>query len=501
MFKSVGELGQVLNRLRLIPPEQFDACVAELRSGRPDDLLQLLEKKHLLTSYQASVLGRGRTDGLVLGGYKLMYKNASGSFARVYRACGIDDGRMVGLKVLRDRWAKDPRQVAQFRREAELCMKLRHKNIVPIYDVGSENGFHYFTMEFVEGGNLRDFIRIRGKLSPVEATRTTLDMAEGLDHALSRGMSHRDLKLTNVLMNTQGVAKLVDFGLAGDHSDSGVAASDIDGVDRALEYATLERGTGGPDNDPRTDLYFLGAIYYELLTGVPPYPPTSSRAERRKLSRYTSVRPLRSVEPNVPRSIAEIIERLMKIDADLRYQTPGEILPELRAVLEELAAPPANGRPAGANGPPAPGGAAAPADVPARTADATDTVMFIESRIDQQDVLREYFSKRGFRVLVLSDSRRGLLRLASDPPDCVVLMGRSIGDEIAAVFRDALAAVNGKPVACIAVLSENQARLAAELATSPTARVLVQPIRLRELRSQVQRAVRRSRGGPRAKGT
>jgi serine/threonine protein kinase len=488
MFKSVGELGQVLSRLRLIQPEQFDACVAELRSGRPEDLLQLLEKKHLLTSYQASVLSRGRTEGLVLGGYKLLYKNASGSFARVYRACAVDDGRMVGLKVLRDRWAKDARQVAQFRREAELCMKLRHKNIVPIYDVGSENGFHYFTMEFVEGGNLRDFIRIRGKLSPAEATRTVLDMAEGLEHALSRGMSHRDLKLTNVLMSTQGVAKLVDFGLAGDHSVSAAAASDIDGVDRALEYATLERGTGAPDNDPRTDLYFLGAIYYELLTGVPPYPPTRSRDERKKLARYTSIRPLRSVEPNVPRSIAEIVERLMKIDADLRYQTPGEVISDLQAVPAELA----GNRPAGESA----SGSRPASQAPAASgppAESLNTVMFIESRVDQQDVLREYFSKRGFRVLVLSDPRRGLSRLKSDPPDCVVLMGRSIGDEIVDVYREALSAVNGRPIACIAVLAEKQARLTGEFQTSPAARVLVQPIRLRELRGQVLRALKRSR--------
>jgi eukaryotic-like serine/threonine-protein kinase len=492
MFKSVGELGQALVRLRLIQPEQFDACVAELRTGRPDDLLQLLEKKHLLTSYQASVLRRGRTDGLVLGGYKLLYKNASGSFARVYRACGVDDGRMVGLKVLRDRWAKDARQVAQFRREAELCMKLKHRNIVPIYDVASENGFHFFTMEFVEGGNLRDFVRIRSKLSPVEATRTMLDMAEGLDYAFSRGMSHRDLKLTNVLMSTQGVAKLADFGLAGDHSVSGSVASDIDGVDRALEYATLERGTGSPDNDPRSDLYFLGAIYYELLTGVPPYPPTSSRDERKKLSRYTNIRPLRSVAPNVPRSIGDIIERLMKIDPGLRYQTPGEVIVDLKAVLAELGSESAGNGTAG-EGAAQRAGAASTTAAPERSADGANTVMFIESRVDQQDVLREYFSKRGFRVLVLSDPGRGLNRLKSDPPDCVVLMGRSIGDDIVGVYRSVLSAVNGRPVACVAVLSEKQSRLAGELDTSPTARVLVQPIKLRDLRGQVLRALKRSR--------
>ncbi|MBW3541104.1 MAG: protein kinase [Planctomycetes bacterium] len=479
-FRSTGELAQTVSRLKLVEPEHLDECLAEVGGGGPDDLLRLLEKKHYVTSYQASVLGRGRTDGLVLGGYKLMYKNASGSFARVYRACAIADGRMLGLKVLRDRWAKDPRQVAQFRREAELCRRLRHRNIVPIYEIGNENGFHFFTMEFVEGGNLRDFLRIRGKLSPVEATRCTLEMAEGLDYALSMGCTHRDLKLTNVLMGTDGVAKLVDFGLAGDYGLSGSAASDADGVERALEYATLEKGTNAPDHDPRSDLYFLGAIYYELLTGTPPYPPTSSRDERKRLSRYTNIRPLKSVEPNIPPRIAQIAERLMKVNPDLRYQKPSEVVADLRSVLAEMTdAADERGAAGGGKG--------------AAGEDGQPVIMFVESRHDQQNVLREYFSRRGARVLMVTDPGRALVRLKSNPPDCLVLIGQSVGDEIGEVFAKAVATIGERPIACVAVLAEEQGEVAPTLQTSKLARVLVQPIKLRELRDQIARALRRAR--------
>ena len=212
-FSTAEELGRTLVRLRLVEPSQLDECLVRLepRKNKPADLLQVLEAKNYLTSYQISRLSKGETDQLVLGEYKLMYRNASGSFARVFRACSIEDGRMVGLKLLRQRWAKDQKTVREFHREAEVCKQLRHPNIVPIYEVGSDGDYHYFTMEFIEGGNLHDFINIRKKLSPVEATRCLLDMSKGLDYALAKGITHRDMKLSNVLLSTQGVAKLVDF--------------------------------------------------------------------------------------------------------------------------------------------------------------------------------------------------------------------------------------------------------------------------------------------------
>lgn len=110
--------------------------------------------------------------------------------------------------------------------------------------------------------------------SPIESAQALLDMAEGLEYALSKGMTHRDFKLTNVLMSSDRVAKLVDFGLASLNSTE--SGTDEGGL-RALKYATLEKGTGAPDDDPRSDLYFLGGVVYELLTDSPPYPATKDR--------------------------------------------------------------------------------------------------------------------------------------------------------------------------------------------------------------------------------
>ncbi len=425
-----------------------------------------MEHHQYLTAYQTSKLKKGSVEGLVLGNYKLIYRNASGSFARVFRACSLDNGEMVGLKVLRQRWASDPKSVQQFHREAELCQKLRHPNIVPIYDVGSQGEFHFFTMEFVEGGNLKDFLNIRKKLSLVEATRCIYELALGLAYALSQGVTHRDLKTTNVLMSTSGVAKLVDFGLAGDEQGGGA---------RALEYATIEDAASAPANDPRSDLFFLGVIYYELLTGTPPYPSTRSREERSRISRYANIRPIRQLEPGIPRNVEDIVERLLMLEPSLRYQTPQEIAADLRAVLLDLGeSPPDDGQPvfAGSNN------ASADSD------NSAITVMCIEGRTKHQDVLRTYLTKHGFRVLMLSDVQRGLNRLATSPPDCLILFGDSIGKEVAGAYEKARSRPSGKP-GVIAVLSESQKDLEATFKPSPNSRILVQPIKIRDIREAI----------------
>jgi serine/threonine protein kinase len=474
---SFDELCRVLVRLQLVPQHQIDACLGQ--SGRKghdaSDLLKALENKGLLTSYQTGQLEKGKFDSLVLGPYKLMYRNASGSFARVYRACDLRTGKMVGIKVLRQRWSEDTKAVAEFHREAELGKTLKHENIVPIYEVGESNGQHYFAMEFVEGGNLRDFINIRKKLNPLEATKCLVEMTEGLNYAFAKGSTHRDLKMTNVLMSSQGVAKLVDFGLAGiaDDERSGGESSQ-----RALEYATLEKNTGVPRHDPRSDLYFLGTIYYELLTGVPPLPRTRDRLERSQFSRYLQVAPVRTLEPGLPRSVAAIVDRLMQLNPSLRYQTPADVQRDLKAAYAELVQSP---EPSPADGAPV----ESPPTQIANNA-SVGTIMCIEERHQLQDKLREYFSKHGYRVLVLSDLHRGLSRLRSSPPDCMVIMAETIGEPAIQGYAEAQELQSQASGGVVLVLGEQQSAWKARLSESDRAQVLVQPVTLRELRRVVR---------------
>ncbi len=468
-FSSLQNFQSFLVQSKLVESSALQECMVRLQSrGQSiDGLIHELELRHLLTPYQVTKLRKRDVDGLLLGRFKLLYRNASGSFARVFRGCSVDDGRMVGIKVLRTRWAEDPRKVVLFKREGELGKRLKHKNIVPIYEVGSDGNQHYLTMEFVEGGNFRELLKARGKFSAVEATRYALDIAEGLEYALSLGVTHRDMKLTNVLLSSQGVAKLVDFGLAG--QDATVQLIDEE-VDRAVEYATLERGSGAPDNDPRSDLYFLGAIYYELLTGKAPYPPSKNKEHRRQFSRYRDVRPIREIDPSLPLNLTRIVDQLVCVNPNDRYQNPTLLLRDLRAALGDQAS--------------------VQSDTPASLVPlkpSSPTVLCVEERLRQQDSLREYFSKHGYRVLLLRDFERALLRLQTDPPQGLVLMGDSLGNNAQALFDKAVSTCRPSGTAIVLVLAKHQRDLKSKIVDSDVARVLFeQPVTLRSIRKALE---------------
>src|SRR5580704_11875259 len=136
-FSSLQNFQNYLIQSKLVQLPQLQECMVRLqfRGQSIDGLIHELENRHLLTPYQLTKLRKRDVDGLLLGKYKLLYRNGSGSFARVFRGCSVDDNRMVGIKVLRSRWAEDPRKVGLFKREGELGKRLKHKNIVPIYEV------------------------------------------------------------------------------------------------------------------------------------------------------------------------------------------------------------------------------------------------------------------------------------------------------------------------------------------------------------------------------
>lgn len=482
--RTSDELVALLGQLRLVDADSLLRCAAELPPGSSADaLLTLLETRHLLTSFQAERIRRGETDGLVLGGYKLLYRNASGSFARVYRACSISDSGMIGVKVLRERWTSDPDMVRLFHREGDIGQRLKHPNIVPVYGAFVQGAYHYITMEFVEGGNLRDFVKIRGRLAPEEACRYALDMAQALEYALQLGVTHRDLKMTNVLMSSHGVARLIDFGLAAD--DRLLSRLGTSDLQQALEYTTLEHGSGAPSNDPRSDLFFLGVILYELLSGVPPYPRTRDREERKRFSRYRDVRPVTAIEPSVPRRVAAIVDRLLRIAPAERFQSATELIPELRLALAELG----HAAPASSNG------------------EAESTVLCVENRPQQQDLLRQYLSRHGYRVLLVNDVDRAIGRVKQQPPACVLLMADAIGDRAADDFSTILTLGRSHFVSAVLVLGADQAHLQSAVTNeNPLGRILQQPVRLRDLRTAIHQGLavraryvghgRSSRSGP-----
>jgi predicted Ser/Thr protein kinase len=461
---DAATLGQLAVRLGLITNEQLMDVWDELGNNhQPDAFLRALERKGWLTPWQSQKLLKGDTDGYFLGGTRILYKIASGSFGRVFRAEEVETGKVVAVKVLRRRWSDDPHNIELFEREGKVGLSMQHANIVEVLNVRRDptSGQYFIVMEFVEGQNLRDFLTVRKKLEPAEALKILEDAAAGLAYAYSRGITHRDIKPTNILISSQGDAKLVDFGLAKLYSGMGHAEEK---VDRTVDYAGLEKGTGVPPGDTRSDIYFLGCVLYEMLTGRPPLLMTKDRLARMQKYRFDNATPIKPGEINGPPSVYRLVESMMALDPRQRYQTPSQLLEGVRAVRREV-----EGK----------AGTAAP---------AAPTVFVVEGDEALQDRLRTKLKELGYKVFLAADPMRAVDRFRQQPFDGLLVDAGSAGKDGLMVFDRILdeAERKGLRLGGLLVLNEEQAGWPSELKPRPNMAVLVRPLTLRDVYKKVQ---------------
>ena len=198
MPRTAESIAQQVVELRLVDPQQVQDVWSEVgRSATPDELLQALVRRNLLTNWQVERVKKDYSVGFHYGDYTLLYMAGSGTFARVYRAIHKTTGEIVAVKVLRTRHADSDDVIEHFVREGQVGKKLRHPNIVAIYDYGKEAHTYYIVMEFVEGNNLKEFVRIRKRLDPLEATHVLMEIVSAIKYANQQGYSHRDMKMTS----------------------------------------------------------------------------------------------------------------------------------------------------------------------------------------------------------------------------------------------------------------------------------------------------------------
>lgn len=470
---------QKMESVGLLDFGQIEAVWRELgtRSVPLDDFISHLMRKGLLTKLQLDRLNKGERYGYFYGKYKLLYVVGKGSFARVYRAAHVDTGKVYAVKVLRYQHSNDPLERERFLHEAKMVMPLRHPNIVPIYEVDEERRRPYMVMEFVEGHNLRDFLKVRKKFNVQESLQIMGDIAAGLDYAHGKGITHRDLKLSNVLLTSTGQAKLVDFGLA---AIAAVARSDKSGKTanpRSIDYAALERITGVKKDDPRSDVYFAGCILYQLLSGEPPLLETRDRAQRLSVSRFRDVRPITYHEPDLPGAVVSLVQRAMELDPEKRFASPGDFLNEIRLLqkrieqgdrLDEAAAT---------------GGAVA-RQVIDREGESY-SVMIVEADPELQSSLRNLLKRRGYRVLVIGDVDRALARFGDDelPCDCVIFGTTDLGERAVEGFNALLENERTRQLPAVLFVAEDRRDLADQAQTADHRVVLPMPLRVRQLRT------------------
>ncbi len=260
------------------------------------------------------------TQGMYLADrYEILGKIGQGGMSDVYKAKDHVLGRIVAIKVLKAEFAEDTSFVTKFRSEAQAAAALEHPNIVNIYDVGSENGMHYIVMECIEGITLKTYIEKKGRLTDKEAISIAIQVSRGIEAAHNRHIIHRDIKPQNIIISTEGNVKVTDFGIARAATSNTIHA-DIMG---SVHYTSPEQARNG-FVDGRSDIYSLGIVMYEMVTGRVPFDGSSTVAVAIGHLQDDLPNP-RDFAPELPISLEKIIFKCTQKSPDRRYESIGDL--------------------------------------------------------------------------------------------------------------------------------------------------------------------------------
>lgn len=260
------------------------------------------------------------------GRYQLLEKIGEGGMAEVYRGWDSQLRRTVAVKVLKEQLTGDSALVQRFRREAQAAAGLSHPNIVNIYDVGVEGNTHFFVMEYLHGKTLKQFIRERGRLPADEAVAIAARIAEALVQAHAAGVIHRDIKPQNIIFSHNGQVKVADFGIA-IAADGSTTLTCTDKIIGSVHYFSPEQARGGMAGE-QSDIYSLGVILYEMVTGQVPFSGESPLSVAMKHVQEPVIPPSQ-LAADIPEPLERIILKALEKDPEHRYRSAREFLDEL----------------------------------------------------------------------------------------------------------------------------------------------------------------------------
>lgn len=460
------QLVQRATALNLLDRRQLESLWSDLGTDvSMSEIQRALLGRGMLTNYQFDRLARGEKAGFFYGDYKVLYLVGTGSFARVYRAVHRETEQVVALKVLRSRYSENPVQTEQFLREGSMGAELRHPNIVPIYEVFSHRRLHFLVMEFVEGQNLRDFVAARKHLSVKDSINITTDITAGLAYAAERGITHRDMKLSNALIASSGRAQIVDFGLAA--ATTGSEDDDLTNP-RTIDYAGLEKATNCKKDDPRSDIFFNGTMFYQMLCGESPI-PFGDRMARMNNSRFSNIKPIHEVAPDLPKIVAKVVGKAIRLDPTKRYQTQKEMLQDMKMLQQLLKS-----------------GKLDKADELEESVTVGRTVMIVESNQQMQDVFRAKFKEAGNRALVMRNPSLALRRFDGEPgvADVVIFSCIGLGRAGLEAFQEFITGSATAKVPAILLLDKSQS-WQVETDLQDHHATLRMPVKMRQLRETI----------------
>ena len=270
-------------------------------------------------------------EGRLLGNrYEILENIGNGGMATVYKAKCHVLNRYVAVKVLRDEFTTDGEFVKRFNTEAQSAASLTHPNIVSVYDVGSEGDIHYIVMELIKGKTLKEIINEDGALSWKWSVNVAIQIASALETAHKNNIIHRDIKPHNIIITEDGIAKVTDFGIAKAVSNSTITAFGT--TIGSVHYFSPEHARGGY-TDAKSDLYSLGVVLYEMVTGQVPFNADTPVSVALKHMQEIPKEPM-ELNPNLPKAVNDIIMKAMQKDTNLRYQNATEMLRDLSKALK-----------------------------------------------------------------------------------------------------------------------------------------------------------------------
>jgi eukaryotic-like serine/threonine-protein kinase len=346
---TVAEFLELVKKSGVAEEKRVDAYLQKLRAanampGEPAKLAGLLVREAgLLTHFQAEQLMQGKWRRFTIGKYKVLERLGSGGMGSVFLCEHKLMRRRVAVKVLPTAKASDPASLDRFYREARAVAALDHPNIVHAYDIDQDEQLHFLVMEYVDGASLQELVKKTGPLDIARACHYIRQSALGLEHAHEAGLVHRDIKPGNILVDRGGGVKLLDMGLARffNDEDDVLTKKYDENVLGTADYLAPEQAIDSHSVDIRADIYGLGATFYFLLTGKPPF-GEGTVAQKLLWHQTRNPRPLSDYRQDVSPALTAVLAKMMAKEPAQRYAVPGEVAEALAAFTQNPIAPPSD---------------------------------------------------------------------------------------------------------------------------------------------------------------
>ena len=340
--KSPDELVALLRRSALLEPARLDGYLTSQAGpfDSPAALAARMQADGLLTPFHVEQLMKGKHRGYYLGKYRLIDRIGLGGMGQVFLCEHVSMRRRAALKVLPPDRTDNPYSRERFLREARAAGQLDHPNLVRAFDVDQEGEVYFLVMEYVDGVSFHDLVTRFGPLTPPRAGYYLWQAALGLAYLHSCGLVHRDIKPANLLVDRQGVVKILDLGLVrGENLADDLTRKEGVRILGTADYLAPEQAIDCSTVDVRADVYGLGATAYFLLTGHPPF-PAEKMAQKLIAHQVKTARPVHEVRPDVPVEFSAVVARMLAKKPADRYQTPEELLDALTPWAQDPPPPP-----------------------------------------------------------------------------------------------------------------------------------------------------------------